>query len=77
MLYMGASGRGLDDRDRDRGRAPLSVKLAVYVESLSPERRFREAKEEKFVGEAFEVDVGELVLPFLRGMSLLGEGVTV
>jgi len=81
-------GRGKDDDDdldvdggggvHDGGRSLLSAKLAAYGESLALERRLKEAEEENGVDEMFEVGVGRgLILLFLRGMSLVGEGVIV
>jgi hypothetical protein len=61
---VGASGRGLDDRDGRR--APLSAKLAAYWGSLAPERRFREAKRKRLLVKCLRL----MLLKFLRGMSL-------
>jgi hypothetical protein len=56
---------------------PLSAKLAAYGGCLAFERRLREAEEDKVGDEAFEFGAGGVDPPILRGMSLLGEGVTV
>ena len=76
------SRRGLEDDgdglcgdmggERDGGRAPLSAKFAAYGESLAPERRFREAKEEKVADEAFEVGVGGVSDPIFKRDVVVG-----
>ena len=49
----------------------MSAKFAVYGESLAPDRRFREAKEEK-VGDAFEVGVGAVSAPIFKRDDVVG-----
>jgi hypothetical protein len=78
ILYMGDQQTRLDDNDgdlggdRDGGRAPLSAKFAAYGESLAPDERFREAKEEKVAGEAFEVGVGGVSAPIFKRDVVVG-----